>query len=99
MLLLAALAGLGGIVSAAEVRGVRIAPSDTGTRVVLDLSAPVTHKAFLLDTPSRVVVDVARSSLAGKLPAGEGVVTAVRSGKLPKNGLRLVFEVNGPVTI
>jgi N-acetylmuramoyl-L-alanine amidase len=99
LLLLATLAGISGTVSAAEIRGVRIAPSDTGTRVVLDLSGPVTHKAFLLDAPSRVVIDVARSSLAGKLPGGEGVVTAVRSGRLPKSGLRLVFDVNGPVTI
>jgi N-acetylmuramoyl-L-alanine amidase len=99
LLLLATLAGVSGTLSAAEIRGVRIAPAGTGTRVVLDLSAPATHKAFLLDGPSRVVLDVARSSLAGKLPAGDGVVTAVRSGKLPKSGLRLVFDVNGPVTI
>lgn len=98
-LLLAMMAGVTGTLSAAEIRGVRIAPSDSGTRVVLDLSAPVAHKAFLLDAPSRVVIDVARSSLSGKLPGGEGVVTAVRSGRLPKSGLRLVFDVNGPVTI
>ncbi len=99
LLLLAIIAGASGAASAAEIRGVRIALTDTGTRVVLDLSAPVNHKAFLLDAPSRVVIDVARSSLSGKLPDGGGDVTAVRSGKLPKSGLRLVFDVNGPVTI
>jgi N-acetylmuramoyl-L-alanine amidase len=99
ILLLAVTAGVSGPLSAADIRNVRIAPSDTGTRVVLDLSGPVTHHAFLLDNPARVVVDVARSSLAVKLPGGEGVVTAVRSGKLPKSGLRLVFDVAGPVSI
>jgi N-acetylmuramoyl-L-alanine amidase len=96
--LLATLAGASGTVLAAEIRGVRIAASETGTRIVLDLSAPVSHKSFLLDDPARVVLDVARSSLKSKLPAGEGVVTRVRSGKLPQSGLRLVFDVNGPVT-
>ncbi len=97
--LLASLAGLAGPVVAADVRDVRVVVSDDGTRVVLELSAPVKHKAFLLDNPSRVVVDLARSSLKGALPDGEGSVTTVRSGPLPHDGLRLVFEVSGPVSI
>jgi len=96
--LLAILAGVSGSAVAAEVRAVRVAVTDSGTRVVLDLSGPVTHKAFLLDGPSRVVLDVARSSLRATLPAAEGAVTAMRAGKLPHSGLRLVFEVKGPVT-
>jgi hypothetical protein len=55
--------------------------------VVLDLSAPVKHQAFLLDDPRRIVLDVARSSLRTKLPRREGPITALRSGKLPNNGL------------
>jgi N-acetylmuramoyl-L-alanine amidase len=97
--LLASVAGVSGNLVAAEIRDVRVASTDGGTRVVLDLSAPAKHKAFLLDSPRRVVLDVSRSSLKSKLPAADGVVTAVRSGKLPNNGLRLVFEVAGPVTI
>jgi N-acetylmuramoyl-L-alanine amidase len=96
--LLALLAGVSGSGVAADVRAVRVAATETGTRVVLDLSGPVTHKAFLLDGPSRVVLDVAKSSLRARLPQADGAVTALRSGKLPHNGLRLVFEVNGPVT-
>jgi N-acetylmuramoyl-L-alanine amidase len=97
--LLALVAGVSGISFAAEVRAIRLAATDTGTRVVLDLSAPVKHKAFLLDAPGRVVLDVARSTLRNKvpLPAPEGVITTLRSGKLPNNGVRLVFEVQGPV--
>jgi N-acetylmuramoyl-L-alanine amidase len=100
VMLLAALMSAGGNLSAAEVRGIRVAPTDSGTRVVLDLSAPVTHKAFKLEDPSRVVVDIAHSSLKKmELPEATGAITAVRSGKLPRNGLRLVFEVSGPITI
>ena len=99
MLTLLALMASGSLF-AAEVRAVRIAATDAGTRVVLDLSAPVKHKAFLLDAPGRVVLDVQRSTLKTKnIGSPEGVVTATRSGKLPNNGLRLVFEVQGPVTI
>jgi N-acetylmuramoyl-L-alanine amidase len=96
--LLASVAGVSGNLVAAEIRDVRVASTDTGTRVVLDLSAPAKHKAFLLDTPNRVVLDLTKSSLASKLPGAEGVVTSMRSGKLPHSGIRLVFEVSGPVT-
>src|SRR5688572_8291251 len=99
-LALLACAAVSGKLFAAEVQAVRVAATDSGTRVVLDLSAPVKHKAFLLDSPGRVVLDVARASLKHKLalPEAEGVVKAARSGKLPNNGLRLVFEVEGTVT-
>lgn len=97
--LLAFVAGASGNLVAAEIRAVRVASTETGTRVILDLSAPAKHKAFLLDTPRRVVLDLSKSSLQSKLPQTEGVITAMRSGKLPHSGLRLVFEVSGPVTI
>ncbi|HYJ40981.1 MAG TPA: N-acetylmuramoyl-L-alanine amidase [Steroidobacteraceae bacterium] len=99
MALLAFFAGVSGNLVAAEIREVRIASTETGTRVVLDLSAPAKHKAFLLDSPHRVVVDLSKSSLLSKLPDAEGVVTSMRSGELPHSGLRLVFEVSGPVTL
>jgi N-acetylmuramoyl-L-alanine amidase len=96
--LLAIAAGASGNLVAAEIREVRVAATETGTRVVLDLSTAAKHKAFLLDAPGRVVIDLPKSTLKSRLPAVEGVVTAVRSGKLPHGGLRLVFEVSGPVT-
>src|SRR6185503_13124057 len=100
VMLLCALLGASGALSAAEVQGIRVATTETGTRVVLDLSAPVTSKAFKLENPARIVLDVAHSSLLPTLtlPDAMGAVTAVRTGKLPRSGLRLVFEVNGPVS-
>jgi N-acetylmuramoyl-L-alanine amidase len=97
--LLAIVAGVSGNLVAAEIRGVRVASIETGTRVVLDLSAPVKYKSFLLDNPQRVVLDLPKSSLTSKLPEAEGVITSMRSGSLPHGGLRLVFEVSGPVTL
>jgi N-acetylmuramoyl-L-alanine amidase len=97
--LLAITAGASRQVVAAEIRAVRVASTESGTRVVLDLSGPVTSKAFLLDDPSRVVLDVAKSSLRTRLPEAGGAITAIRSGKLPHGGVRLVFEVKGTVSV
>src|SRR5215831_1862789 len=96
--LLALLAGASAPLHAAEIRDIRIAPTDTGTRVVLELSAPAKHKAFVLDNPGRVVLDLSKSSLKTSLPEVEAPITDLRSGKLPNNGLRLVFGIKGPVT-
>jgi N-acetylmuramoyl-L-alanine amidase len=97
--LLAIVAGASGNLVAAEIRDVRVAATESGARVVLDLSTAAKYKAFVLDSPARVVVDVSKSSLKSRLPAAEGVVTGMRSGKLPNGGVRLVFEVEGPVTL
>ncbi len=93
-------ATVSGVLSAAEVRGIRIGTNNSGTRVVLDLSGPVKFKAFQLDDPGRVVVDVSHSKLKSNvaMPAGDGAVAAVRSGKRP-DGLRLVFETRGAVKL
>jgi N-acetylmuramoyl-L-alanine amidase len=101
MALLAIVAGVSGTVTAAEVRAVRVATVDNVTRVVLEVSAPVTAKAFTLDNPSRVVLDLPKSALKShlKLPAPDGSITALRSGKLPHGGVRLVFDVKGAVNI
>ena len=72
LVLLAFAAGVSGRLVAAEIREVRIASTETGTRVVLDLSAPAKHKAFLLESPRRIVLDVSKTSLKSRLPAGEG---------------------------
>ncbi len=94
-------ATVSGVLSAAEIRGIRIGTNNSGTRVVLDLSGPARFKAFQLDGPGRVVVDVSHSKLKPTLalPSAEGAVIAVRSGKQPNNVLRLVFEVKGPVKL
>jgi N-acetylmuramoyl-L-alanine amidase len=97
--LLASLAGLAGPAVAAEIRDVHVASTEDGTRVVLELSAPVKPKTFLLDKPGRVVLDLARCSLRSELPDVAGTITAIRSGPLPHDGLRLVFDVSGPVSI
>src|SRR5688572_25377468 len=81
VMLLAFVAGVSSPLIAAEIREVRVAATDAGTRVVLELSGPVKHKAFLLDDPGRVVLDIAKASLKGRLPQVESPIVALRSGK------------------
>jgi N-acetylmuramoyl-L-alanine amidase len=89
-------------VAAAPVRitDVRLWSGPEGTRLVLDLTGPVTHSVFTLENPNRVVVDIANASLAMRkeLPAGQGPVKSLRSGPQANHGLRLVLDVATPQT-
>ena len=79
----------------ARVEDVRLWSGPEGTRLVLDLSAPVKYDVFTLNNPYRVVIDLANASIAdsNRLPAGQGPVTRVRSGKQPRYGLRFVLDL------
>jgi N-acetylmuramoyl-L-alanine amidase len=79
-----------------RVKDVRLWSGPEGTRLVLDLSAPVDYDVFTLNDPYRVVIDLANASIAdsARLPAGQGPVTRVRSGQRPRQGLRLVLDLS-----
>jgi N-acetylmuramoyl-L-alanine amidase len=79
-----------------KVTDVRLWAGPEGTRLVLDLSAPVRHQVFTLDNPDRVVIDLANTELAlrKELPSGQGPVKAVRSGPQAGNGLRIVLDLS-----
>src|SRR5687767_5098406 len=78
-----------------RVEDVRLWSGPEGTRLVLDLSSPVKYDVFTLNNPYRVVVDLANASIAdnSRLPAGQGSVMRVRSGKQPRQGLRFVLDL------
>jgi N-acetylmuramoyl-L-alanine amidase len=81
----------------ARVTDVRLWSGPEGTRLVLDLSAPVRHEVFTLENPDRIVVDLDNADLDLRkgLPAGQGPVKSVRSGPQPGHGLRLVLDLAG----
>ena len=85
---------------AAALKDVRVWGSPDSTRVVLDLTAPVTYNLFTLSGPERIVIDVDAidadvKSLAA--PAAAGVVKGVRFGERGRSGLRIVIDVNEKV--
>ncbi len=80
-----------------DVRDVRIWASPDSTRVVLDLSAAVRFETFTLSDPERVVVDLENVRLDAtrvNLPAGAGLVQAVRAGERPGGVLRVVLDLS-----
>jgi N-acetylmuramoyl-L-alanine amidase len=84
-----------------QVRDVRLWAGPETTRVVLDLSSPATHKLFTLDNPRRVVVDLASARIdlgAVRLPAGVGLVQAVRGANRADGEVRIVLDLAGAAT-
>ncbi len=89
-----------GPLAAATVDGVRLWRAPDHTRLVFDLSEPVSHKVFPLDNPPRLVVDIAKSTLnasADNLDLSNSPVAAMRSGVKDKTDLRIVFDLNSMV--
>ena len=84
-----------GAAAPAEVGDVRLWSGPEGTRLVLDLSAPVRHEVFSLDNPDRIVIDLQNTRLAMRkgMPEGQGPVASVRSGPQPGGGLRIVLDL------
>jgi len=80
----------------------RLAGDAKLTRFVLDLDKSVPFRAFVLDDPYRVVVDMPQISF--RLPPatgtnGRGLVKAFRYGTVMPGGSRIVFDLAGPARI
>jgi len=89
------------LVSAAtEVRAIRSWSAPDQTRLVFDISAPLEHQLFTLDSPDRLVLDLKKPRFSGRAPgpAGsdrfiEGMRTGIREGR----DLRVVLDLKQPV--
>jgi len=80
----------------AVVEAVRTWQGPEHTRVVFDLTQPVTHDLFILDNPDRAVVDLKNTQLSDELVAGirgEGPIEQVRTGQRD-DGVRIVFDLD-----
>ncbi len=85
---------------ATEVMDVRLWRAPDHTRVVLDLSGPVSHSLLQLDNPRRLVVDIANTQLRDPLtdlPLENTPIQRVRSGVRQGEDLRLVFDLTAAV--
>lgn len=97
---LAATTLLPNILSAAEVRGLRLWPAPDNTRLVFDLNAPVEHRLFTLRNPNRIVIDLKNTNVSGVLPSAtynESRIKGIRYAKRGNNGLRVVLDLNNAV--
>lgn len=79
-----------------DIRAIRLWSGPKATRVVLDVSEPVSHSLFSLPSPARVVVDLGPSRLVlSDIPAGSGLVRRIRSAQRPEGGVRVVLDLAG----
>ncbi|UCC56749.1 MAG: N-acetylmuramoyl-L-alanine amidase [Gammaproteobacteria bacterium] len=84
----------------AEVQGLRLWAAPDHTRVVFDISDPLSHKMFSLHNPERLVIDIPNAIAAAGLAIPDkrvGIVKGVRTGKRGKGQLRLVLDLTQAV--
>ena len=88
--------------SPAVASDARLAGDTKLTRFVLDLDKTIQFRAFVLDEPYRVVVDIPQTSFRlppGTGTTGRGLVKAFRYGMVMPGGSRIVFDLAGPARI
>jgi N-acetylmuramoyl-L-alanine amidase len=85
---------------ASEINGLHLSAGATGTRAEIALDSPAEFKVIRLTAPERLVVDLPGASVAKglALPAGTGIVKAVRSGHPVAGTTRIVFDLNQSIT-
>jgi N-acetylmuramoyl-L-alanine amidase len=80
----------------------RLAGDAKLTRFVLDLDKTIQFRAFALDEPYRVVIDIPQVNFRltpGTGTSGRGLVKAFRYGMVMPGGSRMVFDLTGPARI
>lgn len=87
---------------ALEVQDVRIGLHSDKTRIVVDVDQLTDFRVFTLQGPDRVVIDLPsfawQASLLIKQEKGS-VIAAVRHGNISSDTSRIVFDVEGKMTI
>src|SRR3954454_3543120 len=87
---------------AAVATDARVAGDAKRTRLILDLSGTVEFRAFMLEDPDRVVVDLPQidfSPLRETNRQGRGLVSAFRFGLIAAGRSRVVIDLGSPALI
>lgn len=88
--------------TANEIKNVRIWPAPDKTRIVFDLTQPISHKLILLHQPERVAIDIPKARLVTNLssstPANSTLLSKIRYSTSPDN-IRIVLDLNQAATV
>ena len=101
-LLFLTLFSVGKVSFSAEIEGLRVWPAPDKTRVVFDLSEAVDYKAFIIENPTRVVIDFKNSRSRGQLvsPVSKNkLLRKIRSAEKQNNAYRVVLDLRRKVNI
>ncbi|TGD73091.1 AMIN domain-containing protein [Mangrovimicrobium sediminis] len=85
---------------AVEVHDVRLWRAPDHTRVVFDLTGPAEHKLFVLENPTRIVLDIDGTRLTDDFPElklDNTPISSVRSATREGTDLRVVFDMGESV--
>ena len=89
-------------VSAAAIKNLRVGQSSEGYRLVFDADAKFSYKAFLLNEPRRLVVDVYDSQVTSNVENFKDksqFISHVRVGSPTSSSKRIALDLNTPVII
>jgi N-acetylmuramoyl-L-alanine amidase len=84
----------------ARIENLRVWAAPDNVRLVFDTSSAVKHTLFRLKKPDRLVIDIKRARLVGKLPpvdAGNPVIRRLRTGVREGGDLRVVLDLKTPI--
>lgn len=82
-----------------EIRNIRFWAAPDHTRVVFDVSLPISHNLFTLENPNRLVIDIPSTRVTvdlGQL-GGKGLVAGIRAGQFSPDVTRIVLDLKRPV--
>ena len=85
---------------AADIDSLRLWRAPDHTRVVFDLTGPVTHQIFQLEQPSRLVIDLdnARNKASfSAIDLSNTPIKRIRSATRDQHGLRFVFDLTSDI--
>jgi len=85
-----------------QVENVRFGGGDGKTRIVLDLNEKADFRAFVLDQPWRIVLDLPPAewkTFTSRFVGDTHAVKSYRSGSLDDGLTRVIFDIKEPVTI
>lgn len=82
------------------IKNMRVGNQSGGARVVFDMDKDVNYRIFLLNSPRRVVIDLADAEIDKLLTkTNNQVVDKIRVGKMSGNDKRVVLEISWPAVV
>lgn len=87
-------------VRAGNITNMRIGQQVGSVRIVFESDKDFDYKAFLLDEPKRLVIDVYNMNIKKTLQSDDNsLISSTRVGKLDDNDKRVVFDLKKPAVI